>query len=564
MVRSVAPIGPGAPAGPERFDPDAHPEFERFGARYRAEATAGGLTHVEETRDRSGAVATRVAEPMAYAIGSGTHARSYLFERDGAVFQSPVTWYSGPGRWDGSPGYRPDWHFNRPVPADCLFCHANAVEPVEGTVNRYRAPLFRGGAIGCERCHGPGALHVSAREAGPAAGEDHTIVNPARLLPPLREAVCEQCHLAGRVRVLRDGRGPFDYRPGLPIHLFWSIFEFPGDLEGNVGRVAGHTEQMHASRCYRASEGRLGCASCHDPHRKPSAADAPVEFRTACVKCHAPAACRGPAAERQATRPADNCAGCHMPRSPTPGVGHVALTDHRVLRRPAAAPGAGAGMVLKGADTLALFHRGQVADTDRGVRRDLGLALVTLARARTADPAKHQAAQRHLAGAALPLLEEALARRPGDVAARDARGGALALLGRPAEALDELAAALVAAPEREYTLLAAMTTAGDLGREAEALGFAERAALVNPSSPDALSFLAAARGTAGDWAGAVAAADAGLRLNPADVQLRTVRIQGYLRTGRADAARADYLLLSRVVSNPDALLQWFKGAGGTP
>ena len=42
----------------------------------------------------------------------------------------------------------------------CLFCHCNAVEPVADTLNRYRPPLFRGHAIGCERCHGPGELHV--------------------------------------------------------------------------------------------------------------------------------------------------------------------------------------------------------------------------------------------------------------------------------------------------------------------------------------------------------------------------------------------------------------------
>ena len=38
---------------------------------------------------------------------------------------------------------------------------------------------------------------------GPA---DYTIVNPGRLGWPLREAVCQQCHLGGAARVVRRGR----------------------------------------------------------------------------------------------------------------------------------------------------------------------------------------------------------------------------------------------------------------------------------------------------------------------------------------------------------------------
>src|SRR5207253_975908 len=80
-----------------------------------------------------------------------------------------------------------------------------------------------------ERCHGPGELHVQRqRERRTEPGDwDDTIVNPSRLEPALREAVCEQCHLQGQARVLRRGRGVFDYRPGLPLHLSWTVFEKP-------------------------------------------------------------------------------------------------------------------------------------------------------------------------------------------------------------------------------------------------------------------------------------------------------------------------------------------------
>src|SRR5205823_3198677 len=100
------------------------------------------------------------------------------------------------------------------------------VHPREGYANRYESPLFdEGHAIGCERCHGPGALHV--RDPGqrdPETGIDYTIVNPKHLKPDLRAAVCEQCHLEGETRIVRRGRDLFDFRPGLPMQAFWSVF----------------------------------------------------------------------------------------------------------------------------------------------------------------------------------------------------------------------------------------------------------------------------------------------------------------------------------------------------
>ena len=128
-------------------------------------------------------------------------------------------------RWDISPGYgefttRPD--FERAIQPDCLFCHANQFRPVAGTLNRYETPIFQGHAIGCERCHGPGELHVE--QAGLSAESDFTIVNPANLTPALRDSVCQQCHLQGSFRFARAGRELLDYRPGLPIHRFLAVF----------------------------------------------------------------------------------------------------------------------------------------------------------------------------------------------------------------------------------------------------------------------------------------------------------------------------------------------------
>ena len=202
-------------------------------------------------------------------------------------------------------------NFERPIQPECLFCHTNQVRHVAETLNRYEPPIFEGHAIGCERCHGPGALHVKG--GGLSTEPDLTIVNPAKLAPALRDSVCQQCHLQGWFRFPRAGRDFFDFRPGLPLHRFLAVFV---QKNGNQDKleVAGQVEQMESSRCFRASQGELGCISCHDPHRLPAPSIKAAYYRDRCLECHEKKGCALPLAERQARGPGEDCIACHMPR----------------------------------------------------------------------------------------------------------------------------------------------------------------------------------------------------------------------------------------------------------
>src|SRR5947208_14106694 len=140
-----------------------------------------------------------------YVIGAGGRGRSYLTDRDGYLFQTAISWYTAKGIWDLSPGFDADLLPGRPVSGECLFCHANQAAPMPGYRNRLAETAAAGHAIGCERCHGPGQLHV--REGSAPGPVDSTIVNPRKLEPALREAVCQQCHLEGEGGVGRPG-GP--------------------------------------------------------------------------------------------------------------------------------------------------------------------------------------------------------------------------------------------------------------------------------------------------------------------------------------------------------------------
>jgi hypothetical protein len=317
MGRSLAPIDAatadpqGGSNGPVLF---AAGRFE-----YSIERRGNHVYHVETGRDATGRAVDRNDAEVRFMLGSGYHGASYLINRDGFLFESPMTWYSRERRWDLSPGYQGNnLHFDRQVLPLCVYCHANRVEPVEGTTNRYQAPIFRGYAIGSERCHGPGELHVKD------PGRDLAIVNPADLEPSLRDAVCEQCHLQGKQRILKYGRRDDDFRPGIPFDRVWSVFEhYTGPA---VDRFVGEVEQMQESRCFAASDGRLGCISCHDPHRDPPADERVSFYRDRCQAAtpSGVAACRSRSRKSAAAPGIASVAICHvcgastsrMPRQP--------------------------------------------------------------------------------------------------------------------------------------------------------------------------------------------------------------------------------------------------------
>ena len=262
--------------------------------RYTIEHRDGRVFHKATRRDADGTRLPRSRRKSGSLSARGRAGSPYLIERDGFLFQSPIAWFAQQQRWDISPGYgefttRPN--FERAIQPDCLFCHANQFRPVAGTLNRYETPIFQGHAIGCERCHGPGELHV--KRAGQSTEPDLTIVNPARLAPALRDSVCQQCHLQGSFRFARAGREPLDYRPGLPIHQFLAVFLMKKGNQAS-SRRSGMSSRWKHSRCFIASKGQLGCISCHDPHRLPEPTTKVAYYRDRCLDCHEKKGCALP------------------------------------------------------------------------------------------------------------------------------------------------------------------------------------------------------------------------------------------------------------------------------
>jgi len=140
MGRSLSPIAAATTGGDEKA---GRPLFEAHGLEYSIERRDGRVLHQETRRDPSGRIVARNEAEVRFALGSGSQGIGYLIERDGFLFQSPISWYVQKRQWDLAPGYeRINAHFDRPVASTCLYCHANRFEPVAGTINRYQPPIF--------------------------------------------------------------------------------------------------------------------------------------------------------------------------------------------------------------------------------------------------------------------------------------------------------------------------------------------------------------------------------------------------------------------------------------
>ena len=314
------------------------------GFAYRVIETPDGLAQEERQFAPDGAEVARLVRPMEIVVGSGDAARTYFARRGDRLVELPLTWYTQDGgRWDFSPGYREsNPRFGRTMPDGCMSCHNAVSEPVVGVEDAF-ASIPEG--IGCERCHGPGSVHVEARLAsdGPAEGPDPTIVNPVWLPLDLRLDVCSQCHLDATLDVYRQGETAYSFRPGRPLSAHEALFAVPGVAEGGDGvAVVSHAARMQASACFEATvrtEAPLECVTCHDPHRGFEARP-PGAQSAACVTCHASVADAVPAALRAEHTAPTGCVSCHMPRVDADDAPHSSFTDHwiRVVDGPAPSP----------------------------------------------------------------------------------------------------------------------------------------------------------------------------------------------------------------------------------
>ncbi len=342
--------------GPEEFGGAKNVVYDRFSKRYyRAFWRADSLYVAEWQLDPvAGRDTTHYrVERVDYVIGSGNQTRSYILERNGYLYELPITWYSARRIWDLSPGYENGHNsgFSRTIGGQCLGCHNSQNELVPNSVNRFASI---GSGMSCESCHGPGAVHVAkwARTTAPATGSgrtDSSIINPAHFPVTAQLDVCRQCHLEG-ISVEKQNRKLVDFRPGQRLADYADVFiaARPGAAATQFG-FASHAERLQLSECFRHSAS-LTCTTCHDPHRPLGPQPTMAVYNAQCQRCHTAMApnetgtAAHPTTAHQPTRPVcsaphamrvaagDNCVSCHMAKSGTTDIPHVSSRDHLIRR----------------------------------------------------------------------------------------------------------------------------------------------------------------------------------------------------------------------------------------
>ena len=532
MARSITPVDLEAEKRRLGSDEQAVVGSEEF--HYLAEVDDGQLWHRQRKLGNDGEVIFSQGKPVQHVVGSGNRALAYLSHRQGLLFMSPLNWYREAEAYDFAPTHSAGdaRRFGRRAGQDCLSCHAGRVNELRRNSSRYGSPPFQQAAIGCENCHGPGATHVriqrgDAGQAEFAAGDP--IVNPATLDHQRQEAVCYQCHLHAPARVLRPERSHFDFRPGDRLDNVWAMLVNDSTVttEGKTDAIS-HVQQMHASRCYRESEGRLGCISCHDPHSVPSPDERVAFYRDRCVNCHTAESCLGEPVARASVD--DSCVDCHMPARDTETISHVSQTDHRVIR-----PGAGT-IADRGSDgepsgggpppelRFLWDTASRLPEWER--RRTRGIAMWLTGSGRGGRPPLE----------IVETLGPIARKHPDDGTVQTVLGAFWMQYGAPGRARPFFEMALDDVDVRE-TALSNLLTIRYLAAEWElALKLSERLLEINPEDARVQSLRSDILANLGRDREAIEAAKSALEFNPTLVPVRDYLIRLYERTGDAAAA----------------------------
>lgn len=238
--------------------------------------------------------------PIGWAFGLGAAGQTYVFEKDGAFYESRVSYYRSIGALDLTMGAQKLHPANIVEAAGrlmspresalCFGCHSTDGAAAGKVTIETMTP-----GVQCERCHGPTGNHLEGMKKG-----DVNLFSMKKLTSMTAEETsnfCGQCHRTWEQIALN---GPY-----------------------GTANVRFQPYRLTNSKCFDAEDRRIACTSCHDPHAE---VDSKLsDYDSKCQACHA-----GGKPEAKACKVAtSNCASCHMPKIELPG-GHHQFTDHDI------------------------------------------------------------------------------------------------------------------------------------------------------------------------------------------------------------------------------------------
>jgi len=245
---------------------------------------------------------TTIAVALQYAFGLGKAGQTYVFEHDGKIYESLVSFYRAingldwtirarnlePGNLEEAIGRI----MSKLDAKQCFGCHTTSALRAP-----FRTPESLTPGITCEHCHGSAIAHVEGfRQGRPVAMKKLSQLSTEDL-----SDFCGQCH---RTWATIAENGPHD-----------------------INNLRFQPYRLANSKCYDPTDKRISCTACHNVHEEVVEADSFYDRK--CLACHSksgPHAKTGAASCSVGTK---NCATCHMPKLELPGSNYK-FTDHRI------------------------------------------------------------------------------------------------------------------------------------------------------------------------------------------------------------------------------------------
>jgi len=228
---------------------------------------------------------------IALTYGGHQDKQRYLIRIGNRHYMAPIAWSTANANWGGyavESWYNTDGSLKEP-PVEksfemaCAGCHVTGLELSEDSMGTYEASYMEL-AVGCERCHGPGSIHVASPDKSGA------IINPAKLSYERAMDVCNQCHTSGVSQPGGKLGYPWndaDNRPYLVGEILTKYM-----VGGSYGNLATYGKTQAGFWHHWPENGhaaaQVTCFACHNPHGGAGnyQLKAPVYDNGLCLSCH--------------------------------------------------------------------------------------------------------------------------------------------------------------------------------------------------------------------------------------------------------------------------------------
>jgi hypothetical protein len=238
--------------------------------------------------------------PIGWAFGLGTAGQTYVFEKDGALYESVVSYYKELDGLDVTMGDQRLHPTNILEAAgrrmgdresvSCFSCHTtNSVVDSKLTLSSITP------GIQCERCHGDTTNHLQGLKTGNA--QSFAMKKLGVLSAEETNQFCGQCHRSWEQIAMNGPHGTLNVR-----------FQ---------------PYRLTNSKCFDVDDQRIRCTSCHDPHKEIDRIS--TNYDAKCQACHA----GGKPGAKVCKVAVKDCSTCHMPKIELPGAHHQ-FSDHDI------------------------------------------------------------------------------------------------------------------------------------------------------------------------------------------------------------------------------------------